>query len=96
MVGGRMPGVLPQTGRMRQIRKHFHHIFHPLIGDTSHGEGRHNRLFRERFDCHRLLLHAHRLKLQLPHHDDAITIEAPLPGEFIRLFDAFEWNKLEL
>ncbi len=88
--------VTPLTGRMRQIRKHFHHIFHPLIGDTSHGEGRHNRLFREHFDCHRLLLHAHRLTLQLPHHDDTITIEAPLPDEFIRLFDAFEWNKTEL
>ncbi|MCW8841401.1 MAG: pseudouridine synthase, partial [Gammaproteobacteria bacterium] len=26
--------IKPLTGRSRQIRKHFHHIFHPLIGDT--------------------------------------------------------------
>lgn len=86
--------VVPQTGRMRQIRKHFHHIFHPLIGDTSHGEGRHNRLFRERFDCHRLLLHAQRLTLPLPQHDEPLTIEAPLPKEFIHLFDTFGWHHL--
>lgn len=87
--------VTPVTGRMRQIRKHFHHIFHPLIGDTSHGEGRHNRLFREQFDCHRLLLHAHRLTLQLPHRSSPLTIEAPLPAEYIRLFAAFGWQDVE-
>lgn len=84
--------VKPLTGRMRQIRKHFHHIFHPLIGDTSHGEGRHNRLFREQFDCHRLLLHAHRLTLLHPISDEHITIEAPLPAEFLRLFESFQWQ----
>ncbi len=83
--------VTPLTGRMRQIRKHFHHIFHPLIGDTSHGEGRHNRLFREQFDCHRLLLHAHRLILPRPDGEGLLTIEAPLPPGFQRLFAAFGW-----
>jgi tRNA pseudouridine65 synthase len=83
--------VRPLTGRMRQIRKHFHHIFHPLIGDTSHGEGRHNRLFREQFDCHRLLLHAHRLILPKADGEGVLTIEAPLPAEYRRLFEAFGW-----
>ncbi len=86
--------VTPVTGRMRQIRKHFHHIFHPLIGDTSHGEGRHNRLFREQFDCHRLLLHARRLTL-CQHDEQPLTIEAPLPDDFLRLFDAFGWQDVE-
>ncbi len=86
--------VMPVTGRMRQIRKHFHHIFHPLIGDTSHGEGRHNRLFREQFDCQRLLLHAHRLTLPHP-EGEMLTIEAPLPSEFTRLFEAFGWQDVE-
>jgi tRNA pseudouridine65 synthase len=84
--------VTPVTGRMRQIRKHFHHIFHPLIGDTSHGEGRHNRLFREQFDCHRLLLHAQRLTLPHPNNGALLTIEAPLPAEFALLFAAFGWH----
>ena len=88
--------VTPVTGRMRQIRKHFHHIFHPLIGDTSHGEGRHNRLFREQFNCHRLLLHAHRLTLPHPDTGVPLTIEAPLPVEFTQLFAAFGWHDLHL
>ncbi|MDH3355799.1 MAG: pseudouridine synthase [Chromatiales bacterium] len=86
--------VKPLTGRMRQIRKHFHHIFHPLIGDTSHGEGRHNRLFRETFNCHRLLLHARRLTLPHPINGEFITIEAPLPIEFTNLFESFRWQDI--
>lgn len=84
--------VKPLTGRMRQIRKHFHHIFHPLIGDTSHGEGRHNRLFREHFDCQRLLLHARRLTLPHPISGELLTIEASLPADFTRLFEQFQWH----
>jgi len=83
--------IKPLTGRMRQIRKHFHHIFHPLIGDTSHGEGRHNRLFREQFNCHRLLLHARRLILPYP-DGETLIIEAPLPAEFTQLLKAFGWS----
>jgi tRNA pseudouridine65 synthase len=84
--------VTPVTGRMRQIRKHCHHICHPLIGDTSHGEGRHNRLFREQFAVERLLLHAHRLRLRLPGVDQPVTITAPLPAEFSQLLSCFGWD----
>ena len=45
------------TGRQRQIRRHLKHIFHHLIGDVRYGDGQHNQLFREKFDCHRMLLH---------------------------------------
>jgi tRNA pseudouridine65 synthase len=84
--------VSPLTGRSRQIRKHFHHIFHPLIGDTSHGEGRHNRLFRQRFDVHRLLLHAWKLRLRHPLSGEELNITAPLPDEFRRLIQEFGWE----
>ena len=46
----------PVTGRRHQLRWHLHHVSHPVIGDTTYGNGRHNRLFRERFDCSRMLL----------------------------------------
>src|SRR5690606_4247838 len=47
----------PVSGRFRQIRRHLKHASHHLIGDTSHGDGRHNRTFRMR-GVHRMLLHA--------------------------------------
>jgi len=84
--------ITPFTGRSRQIRKHFHHIFHPLIGDTSHGEGRHNRLFRERYGVHRLLLHARQLAFRHPMSGEDLVITAPLPEEFLRLMGEFGWE----
>ena len=56
----------PVTGRYRQIRRHLKHASHHLIGDTSHGDGRHNRAFRM-LGIHRMLLHAERLAF--PHPD---------------------------
>ncbi len=74
--------VWPRTGRTHQIRRHFKHIFHPLIGDTTYGEGRHNRLFRMEFGCHRLLLHAMEMELQHPESGELVRLHAPLSGEF--------------
>ena len=79
----------PRTGRMHQIRRHFKHIFHPIIGDTTYGEGRHNRLFRQYYACHRLLLHAHRLAFEHPHEARRIELTAPPAGEFERIVEQF-------
>lgn len=48
----------PQTGRYHQIRKHFDHIFHPIIGDRPHGCNKQNRLFKERWNMTTMMLHA--------------------------------------
>ncbi len=80
----------PRTGRMHQIRRHLHHIFHPLIGDTTHGEGRHNRLFREHFDCSRLLLHAESLALSID--EERIEVHAPHEAQFSRVLEHFGWR----
>lgn len=82
----------PETGRYRQIRRHFKHISHHLIGDTSHGEGRHNRLFRARFGVHRLLLHAWKLELAHPVSGAPLALEAPLDAAWDRVLDAFGWH----
>lgn len=71
----------PVTGRFRQIRRHLKHISHHLIGDTSHGDGRHNRNFRMQ-GVHRMLLHAWRLKLIHPVSGVAIEAYAPIDREF--------------
>lgn len=73
----------PETGRYRQIRRHLKHLFHHLIGDSSHGDGRHNRTFRMQ-GVHRMLLHAWRLEFTHPVTGQAVRVVAPLDAEFER------------
>jgi len=82
----------PLTGRRHQIRRHFKHIFHPLVGDVNYGEGRHNRFFREEFNCSRLLLHA--AELTIPHPADGIVAHftAPLDSTFKELLRRLNWS----
>ncbi|RNF83931.1 pseudouridine synthase [Montanilutibacter psychrotolerans] len=78
----------PETGRFRQIRRHLKHVSHHLIGDTSHGDGRHNRNFRM-LGIHRMLLHARRLAFVHPHDGTRIEVTAPLDAEFAKALALF-------
>lgn len=82
----------PLTGRTHQVRRHLKHIGHPIVGDTIHGQGRHNRFFRERFASHRLLLHAARLSLPHPATGEELWIDAPLPHDFGDVLAALGWR----
>lgn len=73
----------PVTGRFRQIRRHLKHVSHHLIGDTSHGDGRHNRNFRM-LGVHRMLLHAWRLQFVHPLSGEKVAVAAPLDREFLK------------
>ncbi len=82
----------PDTGRFRQIRRHLKHAFHHMIGDTSHGDGRHNREFRMR-GVHRMLLHASRLTFVHPVTGQRIEAVAPLDAEWGKVFELFGWDR---
>jgi tRNA pseudouridine65 synthase len=82
----------PQNGRRHQIRRHLHHIFHPIIGDTTHGDGRQNKFFRSHFNSHRLLLCATRVQFEHPYDNTPVTIEAPPSSSFTRISDALGWH----
>jgi len=73
----------PLTGRYRQIRRHLKHLSHHLIGDTSHGDGRHNRHFRM-LGIHRMLLHAERLGFDHPQTGQRLVIDTPPADEFAK------------
>ena len=60
--------VRPLSGRRHQIRRHFKHIGHPLVGDATHGKGPHNRAVAAYLGLQRLWLHA--VAIDLPHPDD--------------------------
>ena len=81
--------LFPKTGRKHQLRRHLKHIFHPIVGDTKYGRGEHNNLFREKFDCHRLLLHASRVSFTHPITKKYLVIDARLDEVFrdiVKLF----------
>jgi tRNA pseudouridine65 synthase len=84
--------VKPRTGRRHQIRRHLKHIFHPVIGDTTYGDGRHNRLFRDELGCSRLLLHAVKLSFIHPCSREPMTITAPLDDAFGSVIDRLGWS----
>lgn len=79
-----------KTGRTHQIRRHFAHIRHPLIGDTMHGDSKHNRFFREHFDCHRLLLMADKLSFTHPVSNELIELTVPLDNDFQEVLNALK------
>lgn len=86
--------VRPVTGRKHQIRRHMKHIFHPIVGDTTHGDGAHNAMFRQQFHCQRLLLHAACLSFPHPYLHKSISIQAPLDSEFEIIVRRFGWAEV--
>jgi len=84
----------PGSGRKHQLRRHMKHIFHPIVGDTKHGRGEHNQLFREKFNCHRLLLHAQKMTFVHPVTEEKMEITASFDNVFESLFSEFGWSDL--
>jgi tRNA pseudouridine65 synthase len=83
--------LVPHTGRRHQLRRHMKHIAHPIIGDATHGKGRHNRFFQQQFGCHRLLLACVQLRFQHPMSGEELCIEAPPGDQFLDLCRHFGW-----
>lgn len=81
----------PTTGRMHQLRKHFSHIFHPIIGDRTHGCNKQNRMFKQAWNMDTMLLHASELSFQHPVTGIQIHIRAPLQEEFLRVMQLMNW-----
>lgn len=76
----------PETGRKHQLRRHLAHLRHPIVGDTRHGDGRHNTFFREHFNCHRLLLAATELRFMHPVTKKPVHLERAIPEDFLKVF----------
>jgi tRNA pseudouridine65 synthase len=82
----------PETGRKHQLRRHLKHIFHPIVGDTSHGDGVHNTFFRDYFGCYQLLLAATGLSFTHPYSHANIEISAALDNVFAGVVADLGWH----
>ncbi|MFA6277191.1 MAG: pseudouridine synthase [Pedobacter sp.] len=82
----------PTTGRMHQLRKHFAHIFHPIIGDRKHGCNKQNGFFATQFEMTTMLLHASELSFSHPVTTQRIQLKATLHDEFNRMMDVLKFT----
>ncbi len=84
----------PDAGRRHQLRRHLAHLSHPIIGDSTYGKGRHNRLFAERFGIRRLLLACVRLELPHPGTNEPIVVQTDPGTEFSELAARLDWRSV--
>ena len=63
------------TGRTHQIRVHFAHLGHPVVGDAVYGRR------KTRAVCPRQFLHAWRLAFLQPMEGTPVVVESPLPAD---------------
>ena len=83
--------LTPFTGRRHQLRRHLKHIAHPIIGDATHGKGRHNRLFQDLFGCGRLLLAATEMRLAHPVSGQSLLLQAGPSADFVDVIARLGW-----
>lgn len=84
--------LYPQTGRKHQLRRHMSHLSHPIVGDSSYGDLRHNRAIAEHYQCQRLMLHASHLVLDHPVTGKKLTLSAPWDEKWCGLMRQFNWS----
>ena len=83
-----------ESGRTHQIRVHFAWRRHPLLGDPVYGgrlalpAGADARLQAVLRSFRRQALHASRLVFRHPRSGETISLEAPLPEDFVELLEA--------
>ena len=70
--------AIPETGRFHQLRKHFKHILHPILGCRKHGCNKQNKLWLNTFNITAMPLHSHQLNFTHPISKEAISINASL------------------
>jgi len=71
------------TGRTHQIRVHFLHIGHPVVGDDTYGTRPNARLKElSNYAAPRVMLHARDLSFEHPRTKKAVQFSAPVPADF--------------
>jgi tRNA pseudouridine65 synthase len=78
----------PETGRWHQIRRHLNGLSHPILGDSTHGISKENRIWKKERGLlpERTCLHLVKLELEPTHvSPDGIVVTCPLAPDMLRM-----------
>lgn len=79
--------AIPETGRTHQLRVHFAHLGHPILGDDIYGSP------SEHISRH--ALHAAYLSIPMPYGTDEASFTAPPPEDMTRALRAVSGQDLQ-
>lgn len=88
--------LTPKTGRKHQLRRHLAHINHPIVGDTAHGDGKHNIFMRQQFGFNRLALTCKSMLLTHPVSEKSLDLRCDLDKNIFDLLEKWQVNHHQL
>lgn len=83
------------TGRKHQLRRHMAHLRHPIVGDTTHGDGKQNAFIKSQFGCAGLALTCVNLRLKHPKTNQDLVISSPRAEHFEKSISQLSQFSLE-
>ncbi|WP_339722947.1 tRNA pseudouridine(65) synthase TruC [uncultured Paraglaciecola sp.] len=88
--------LTPKTGRKHQLRRHLAHINHPIVGDTAHGDGKHNVFLRQQFNFKQLALTCKSMHLKHPVSEETLVLSCELDRNIYDLLEKWQVNHHQL
>lgn len=83
--------VEPRTGRTHQIRVHFAHLHHPVVGDRMYGAPAKVRIgAQDRLTLERNFLHAAQIEFAHPGSGERVSFASPLPPRLAAFLELLE------
>ncbi|MCC2618157.1 tRNA pseudouridine(65) synthase TruC [Aestuariibacter halophilus] len=86
----------PHTGRKHQLRRHMAHISHPILGDTTHGDGKHNKFVRQTYGFNGLALTCQQMVLQHPVQGGQLVLRGEFDERLVKLLGQWGMSRAEL
>jgi tRNA pseudouridine65 synthase len=88
--------LTPQTGRKHQLRRHLAHLNHPIVGDTTHGDGKHNAFIRQQFDFNQLALTCKSMQISHPISNQPLSLSCELDKNMLNLLEKWQISHHQL
>ncbi|MGJ8682823.1 tRNA pseudouridine(65) synthase TruC [Paraglaciecola sp.] len=88
--------LMPKTGRKHQLRRHMAHVNHPIVGDTTHGDGKHNVFIRDQFGLNQLALTCKSMEIIHPVSQQPLMLKCELPKSWSLLLEKWGMSHHQL